>query len=112
MASTESRTVVAVEVFVEQNVIAPMGIRLKFLGTTVHRPPSVLIAQKDSAKPAGYFVAHFKEVHHFAGPGGALDFKIIAVIQIELQQRPNNHDIYRKPHWASPVGVAAKHAGV
>jgi hypothetical protein len=105
MARAESGTVVAVEVLIKKNVVAPVWVGLKFLGAPVHWTATMLIAQKGRAKPAGYLVAHFKEVHHVAGLGGALDLKIVAVIQIKLKQRPNYHDIYRKPHRAPRSGA-------
>ena len=53
MAGAEPRAVVAVEVFVEQDVVAPVGIGLELLRAAVHRPPAVLVAQEDPREPVG-----------------------------------------------------------
>src|SRR5262249_1612993 len=47
MAGSEARAIVAVEIFVEQDVILPLRIRPKFLPASVHRPPARPISQKD-----------------------------------------------------------------
>jgi hypothetical protein len=47
MAGAETGAVVTVKVFVEQQMIAPIGITLKFFGAPEHRPPAGLIAQED-----------------------------------------------------------------
>ena len=48
VARAEAGAVVAVEVFVEQDVVAPVRIVLELLGAAVHRPPAVLVAQEDA----------------------------------------------------------------
>ena len=53
VASAEASTVVAVEVFVEQQMIAPMRITLKFFGATENRPPVGFVAQKDVGQTIG-----------------------------------------------------------
>src|SRR5258708_1990065 len=102
MTRAETRTVVAVKVFVEQNVIAPVGVGLKLLGAPIHRPATILVAHKGCGKPIGDLVAHLKEVQHVAGSGWTLNLKTVAVVGVELQQRSNDHDVYRKPHRTSP----------
>ena len=47
-----------------------------------------------------------------AGAGGAFDLEVVAVVQVEIQQRPDDHDVHRHPDRPAPVGVAAEHAGV
>ena len=46
VTGAESRAVVAMEVFVEEDVIMPMRIRLKFLHAAVHGTAAVLVRQK------------------------------------------------------------------
>ena len=45
-------------------------------------------------------------------PGGAFDLEVVAVVQVEVQQRPDDQRVHRHPDRAAPVGVAAEHAGV
>ena len=64
MAGAQPGAVVAVEVFVEQDVIAPVGIGLELLRAAVDRTPAMLIAQEDPGEPVGDLLAHLEEVHH------------------------------------------------
>src|SRR5262245_16796589 len=47
VAGSEARAIVAVEIFIEQDVIFPLWIGLKFLRTSIHRPPARPVSQKD-----------------------------------------------------------------
>ena len=47
VAGSKARTIVALEIFVEQDVIFPLRIGLKFLRTSIHRPPARPVSQKD-----------------------------------------------------------------
>src|SRR5436189_6464909 len=66
MACAEAGTVVAVEVFIKENVIAPIGIALKFLGPAIDRSSSLFIAQEDTAQAIRDLLADFEEVHHLS----------------------------------------------
>ena len=46
VAGSQTRAVVSVEIFVEQDVILPLRIGLKFLRASVHRPPARLSRRK------------------------------------------------------------------
>src|SRR5215472_1177850 len=47
VTGADAGAVVAMEIFVEQQVIPPVGIALELFGAAEHRPPPILIAQKD-----------------------------------------------------------------
>ena len=47
VAGSKARAIVTVEIFVEQDVIFPLRIGLKFLRASVHGPPARPISQKD-----------------------------------------------------------------
>src|SRR5271167_424919 len=53
MAGADPGAVVAMEVFVEQQIVPPIRIALEFLGASEHRPPAALVAQKDPGKAIG-----------------------------------------------------------
>ena len=112
VARAQSRPVVAVKVFIEEEMVAPMRIGLELLRATIDRTLPLFIPQEDPAQPIRDLLGDLEEVHHLAGPGGAFNFEIVAVIEIEIQERPDNHDVHRHPDRPSPVGVAAEHAGV
>src|SRR6185295_7121062 len=48
MARADAGAIVAVEVFVEGNQVAPVGIGLKFLGRAKHRPSLIVVLQKNA----------------------------------------------------------------
>src|SRR5271157_6229244 len=62
VARTEAGAVVAMEVFVEQQMVAPMGIVLEFVGSPVHRTAAGFVAQKDSGQPIGNFPRDLEQV--------------------------------------------------
>ena len=53
VAGAEPRAVVTVEVFIEEDQIAPVRIVLELGGAAVDRPPSVGVAQERARQPAG-----------------------------------------------------------
>ena len=112
MACAQSGAVVAVEVLVEQDVVAPVGIALEFLRATIDGTPAMLVAGEDPGEPVGDLFAHLEQVHHLPGTCGAFDFEVVAVIEIEVPERPDDEQVDRHPDRSPPVGVAAEHAGV
>ncbi len=85
VTSAEPCTVVSMEVFIEEDVVAPEGITLEFFGAAIDGSPTMLVAQEDPSEPVPDLLAHLEEVHELARPRGAFDFEVVAVIQIEVQ---------------------------
>src|SRR5450755_2725988 len=56
MAGSQARAIIAVEVFVEEQVVLPQRIRLEFLHTSKYRTPARLVPQEDSFQPMGNFL--------------------------------------------------------
>jgi hypothetical protein len=48
----ESFAAVAMKVFVELNQILPVGIRMEPFEFTIHRAPTLLVAQKNASQPS------------------------------------------------------------
>ena len=48
MAGADARTIIAVEILVERNQVAPVRIALKLLGIAEDRPSPILVARKDT----------------------------------------------------------------
>src|SRR5208282_5170489 len=67
MTGAQAGAIVAVEVLVEQEEIAPVGILLKLARAPVDRPATVLVFEKDVLAPAGDFLRHLVQVHVPAG---------------------------------------------
>ena len=89
VTSADARSIVAMEVLVEQNTIAPVRIFLKLLCAPENRPAARFIAEENAGEPPAHFSRYFKQVHHLPRTGRTLDFEGVSVIQIEVQQRPN-----------------------
>src|SRR6516162_3247311 len=53
MAGADAGPVVAVKVFVEQQMVTPIGIALKFFGAAKNRAPTGFVAQKDPRQAIG-----------------------------------------------------------
>src|SRR6516225_11401240 len=78
VAGADAGAVVAVEIFIEQQVVAPMGIALKLVGAAKDRAAACLVAQKDPCQAIGDLLRHLEQVHQPAGAGRALDSEIVA----------------------------------
>src|SRR3954451_15201280 len=53
VAGTQARAVVAVEVLVEEQVVAPVRVGFDLLGPAIDRPLAVLVPQEDPTEPVG-----------------------------------------------------------
>ena len=49
VAGTQSRTIVAMEILIKENIITPMGVILELLRTAIDRPFALFISQEDAA---------------------------------------------------------------
>src|SRR5262245_11153598 len=59
----EPRSVVAVEVLVEEDEISPVRILPELLGAAVHRPPALRVSQEDARESTGDFFGNLVQVH-------------------------------------------------
>jgi hypothetical protein len=60
MAGPKSGAIVAMEVLVKQEVIAPMGIFLKLPAAPINRPPAIRVPEKDPSEPTRDLFGHLK----------------------------------------------------
>ena len=112
VAGAEAGAVVAVEVLIERNAVAPVRVVLELFRAAKHRTPAGLVAQEDALQAIGDLVGHLGERHQRAGAGGTLHAEGVAVVGVELDQRANEEDVHREPHRAAPVGVPTEHPAV
>src|SRR5690349_2697348 len=84
VAGAKSSAIVAMEILIEKNIIAPVRVGLEFFGTAVYRPPTLFVPEKDAGEPPGNIHGHLEEVHHAAGTRRTFDFEAVAIIQVEL----------------------------
>src|SRR5262245_60082673 len=101
--------VVAVEVLIEQDEIAPVWVLLKLSRTAIDRPSAILIFQKDAGPPPRDLLRHLIQVHLPPRARGTFDGELIAVVGVILQQGADNQGVHRHPDRPAPVGVAPKH---
>jgi hypothetical protein len=106
VTGAQPRTIIAVEVFKEVDVVAPKWVTLEFFRTAIDRPPAMFVAQEDANEPVRDLLTHLEKVHEFPGSHGTLDFEVVAVIQIEVISRFSiwNHSEFREfrnPVWSS-----------
>jgi hypothetical protein len=78
MARPQTAAGFTVEVFVEQNQVAPMRVRRVFLYAAVTRAFAMLVRQKDARQPARKLVGDFLQRHHISGAHRALDLESFA----------------------------------
>src|ERR1700747_1364826 len=93
MAGAEARAIVAVEVFVEQDVVIPVRVFLKRLRSAVNRAQSAGITEENARKPASNFLCDFEQGHEFSRTGGTFDLEVISVKLIKVHQTPNKQAI-------------------
>ena len=75
VAGAESFAGITVEVFVEQQVIAEMGIVLKQSAVAEHGFVSVCVGQEETAETAGELRGSVTEIHLLSGASWKLDLE-------------------------------------
>src|SRR3954453_17735678 len=108
MAGSDSRSRVAVEVFVEEHQIAPVRIDLELLHIPKYWPASLLIPKKNTRHASRKFARHFPQGHHFPRSGRAFDLEVVAKVVMKFLQRLHQQIVYGKPNWSAPVGVPSE----
>src|SRR5207253_1679916 len=83
----DATAVVAMEIFVEQNEIAPVGVVLELVGLPVDRAATGGVAQEDRVQPAREFRCNLAQGHPLARTSRKLDLEGISVVIVEALQR-------------------------
>jgi hypothetical protein len=63
MGRADSRSVVAMEVFIKQEQVPPVRVLLKFFHTAEHRPAAVRPAQKEMREPTRELIGDIAKMH-------------------------------------------------
>src|SRR5262249_52834825 len=79
VTGAETGPVVAVEILVEQDAIAPVGILLELPSSPIDRPSAVLVLQKGVGQPPSDLLGYLIQVHLPSRAGGTLDGEVVAV---------------------------------
>ena len=80
VAGAEARAVVAVEVLVEEEVVAPVRVLLERLRAAVDRPSPGLVLEEDPREAIGDLLGDLEEIHHPAGARRAFHLEAVAVV--------------------------------
>src|SRR5262245_30955333 len=110
MAGAQAGAVVAVEVLVEQDQVAPVRIGLEFSSAAVYGASALLVAQERTREPLGDFSRDLEQGHALPGARRTLHGEVVAVEGVESQEPADEQHVHREPDGAPPVGVAAEEA--
>src|SRR5262249_53868848 len=89
MAGAQAGAVVAMEVLVKQDQVAPVRVVLELLRPTVDRTPAILVLEEDAGASTRDLFSDLIQVHEAAGTRWAFHLEIVAVVAVVLQQRAN-----------------------
>src|SRR5512147_904791 len=112
MARANACSDIAVEVFIEKYVVSPIWIFLELLCASVNRTFARFIAQENPCQAVSNFVCNFEQVHLFSRSCRELNLKVVAIIQIEAEQRPDDEHIHGHPNRPAPIRISAEHSGI
>jgi hypothetical protein len=108
MAGTEAGAVVAMEVFIKQREVTPVGVLLKRLRPPIYGPVSVRTTQEETRQPTRQLCGYLPEGRLTFGAGRQGDQQAITVEVVQPLQRLDEQVIQREPDWSTPVGVATE----
>src|SRR6266851_1558398 len=110
MAGAYAGPIVAVEVLVEEDEVAPVRIPVENLRPAVDRATAVLARQEEVREPPRQLGRHLPEVDLVVRAGGTRDLEIVAEEMVEFLERLDEEKVHGKPHRPAPVRIAAEHA--
>src|SRR6516164_1702048 len=87
MRGAHAASGIAVEVLVEQYVVAEVGVRLLDAIVTEHRPATVRAAQEEAGQAARQLFADLAEAQIPAAADWAFHFEVLAIIAVKLVNR-------------------------
>src|SRR3974390_2085211 len=90
MARAEAGAIVAVEILIEEEVVAPVRILLELPGSAVNGAPSIVVLEEDASQPARNFLGHLVKSHATPGAGRTLDREFVAIVDVVLHQGPDD----------------------
>src|SRR5262245_43206875 len=101
VAGTKASPVVAVEVLVEQETVAPVWVLLKLPGAPMDRPLAIRGLQKDAGQPARELLGHLIQGQLPSGACGTFDSEIITIVTVILHQGPDDQNVHGHPDWSA-----------
>src|SRR5262245_43933662 len=86
MTRSQSCPVISMEVFIEKNIVIPMGVVQELPASPIYGPCAVVILEEDVRKALCDLFGDLVESLLFSGPRGAFYLEIIPVVCVEFQQ--------------------------
>src|SRR5579872_5799592 len=111
MAGSDAGGIVAMEILVEQEMIAEMRIGLEFFRASENGPPPLRVAQKNSRKPPRELCSHLPKIHPVSRVHREFDCQIVAEIVVVALQGFNQQVVHGKPNRSAPVRISAEQSG-
>src|SRR2546427_3294536 len=105
-------TGVAVEVLVEEDVIAEVRILPHLLRGAEKRPAAVRPRHEDPQETPGQFVGYLAERQQLPRAGRALNLEARPVIVVEASEALDQQVVDRHPDRPAPVRIATEESGV
>src|SRR6266481_9413422 len=93
----QTATVVAMEIFIKQQVVAKAGSAKPLVGAE-HWPLAIVAAQKDAAQSIDDLLGDFSKAAHASRTHRTLHPKLVAIIAVKPVERFDNQIIERHPY--------------
>src|SRR3989475_5611938 len=103
---------VAVEVLVEEDVIAEVGVLPHLLRGAEERPAAVRPRHEDTQETPGQLVGHLAERQQLPRAGRALDLEARPVIVVEASEALDQQVVDRHPDRPASARIATEEPGV
>src|SRR5437899_7654042 len=108
MRGAESFPRLAVEVFMEQQLVPPGGILLEERARSPDRTATRGVAMEEAQKTAYEIVGHGAEMSEPSGAGRELDRERVAEAGVQAAERADHEVVEGEPDRPPPVGIAAE----
>jgi hypothetical protein len=103
MAGSQTCTGVAVEIFIKEDIVAPVGVFLELLRLSINRSPAIGIARERTRSAASDFLRNFIQVHIVSRTGGTLDFEVVAAKRIHAEESADDQAVHWEPNGSAPI---------
>src|SRR5262249_35302682 len=94
VAGPDAYTSVSMEIFVEQDVVAPVLI-VPSTVIAMGRPASLLVEDEQARQPSRKLLADLQKIQLASRANWALDFEVVAQMGILVDQGADEHELHR-----------------
>src|SRR5258708_9689050 len=98
----------AVEIFMEQDVVLEVRVRLHLLLATEDRTPSLVVAPEDIRQTTLQLIGDLFQAQHSSGSCGVFEPKAVAEEFIEPAQAFYDQIVHPPPDPPAPIGISTE----